>query len=77
MGKVRPFRKQVPDKIFAPAAPRLSRGRGRIGSDNVTNSGAPYNNSYCFVFRLSGGRLAEVTEYMDTELVTAALGAPA
>ena len=45
--------------------------------DNVTKAGAPYNNSYCFVFRLSGGRLAEVTEYMDTELVTAALGTPA
>ena len=44
--------------------------------DNVTKSGAPYNNSYCFVFRLAGGKLAEVTEYMDTELVTAALGNP-
>jgi hypothetical protein len=27
--------------------------------------------------RLAGGKLAEVTEYMDTELVTAALGDPA
>jgi ketosteroid isomerase-like protein len=43
---------------------------------NVTKTGAPYNNNYCFVFRLAGGKLAEVTEYMDTELVTAALGDP-
>jgi len=28
------------------------------------------------VFRLAGGKLADVTEYMDTELVTAALGEP-
>ena len=43
---------------------------------NTTKAGVPYNNTYCFVFRLAGGRLAEVTEYMDTELVTAALGDP-
>ncbi len=42
--------------------------------NNTTKAGKPYNNSYCFVFRLAGGKLKEVTEYMDTELVTAALG---
>lgn len=40
---------------------------------NKTKSGKPYNNRYCFVFRLSEGKLREVTEYMDTELVTACL----
>jgi uncharacterized protein len=40
---------------------------------NTTNAGKPYNNRYCFVFRLSGGKLKEVTEYLDTELVTATL----
>ncbi len=44
--------------------------------DNVTKSGAPYNNRYCFVFRLEGGKLKEVNEYMDTELVTEVLGDP-
>lgn len=43
---------------------------------NITKAGMPYNNSYCFVIRLAGGKLAELTEYMDTELVTAALGEP-
>jgi uncharacterized protein len=42
--------------------------------NNTTKAGKPYNNSYCFVFRLAGGKLKEVTEYIDTELVTAALG---
>jgi len=40
---------------------------------NTTTDGKPYNNRYCFVFRLSGGKLQEVTEYLDTELVTSAL----
>ena len=43
---------------------------------NTTKSGARYDNSYCFVFRLAEGKLAELTEYMDTELVTAVLGDP-
>ena len=43
---------------------------------NMTKSGLPYNNNYCFVFRLSDNRLKEVTEYFDTERVTAALGQP-
>jgi ketosteroid isomerase-like protein len=42
--------------------------------NNTTKTGKPYNNSYCFIFRISGGKLQEVTEYLDTELVTAALG---
>lgn len=42
--------------------------------NNVTEAGLPYNNSYCFVFRLSDGKLKEVTEYLDTELVTATFG---
>jgi ketosteroid isomerase-like protein len=44
---------------------------------NTTKEGVPYNNTYCFVFRLARGRVHEVTEYMDTELVTAALSEPA
>jgi hypothetical protein len=43
---------------------------------NVTKAGVPYNNSYCFVCRFADGKLVELTEYMDTELVTAALGDP-
>ena len=64
--------KMVPQRILADGDHVVVEARG----DNTTKSGVPYNNSYCFVFRLAGGKLAEVTEYMDTELVTAALGAP-
>jgi ketosteroid isomerase-like protein len=40
-----------------------------------TKSGRDYNNTYCIVYRLVGGLVQEVTEYCDTELVTAAFGA--
>jgi hypothetical protein len=42
--------------------------------NNTTKKGRPYNNTYCFVFRIAEGKVKELTEYMDTELVTAALG---
>ena len=41
-----------------------------------TKSGLRYDNTYCYVCRLADGRLRELTEYMDTELAKAALGAP-
>lgn len=44
------------------------------GLNNVTKAGTPYNNTYCFVFRLADGKVREVTEYMDTVLAVAALG---
>jgi hypothetical protein len=40
----------------------------------MTRSGRPYNNSYCYVCRMEHGYLKELTEYLDTELVTSALG---
>ena len=64
--------KMIPQRILADGDHVVVEARG----DNTTKSAAPYNNSYCFVFRLAAGKLAEVTEYMDTELVTAVLGAP-
>ena len=42
--------------------------------NNTTKTGKPYNNQYCFIFRLYDGKLKEVTEYLDTELVTSTLG---
>lgn len=44
---------------------------------NVTHrSGRPYQNTYCWVCRLEDGRLKELTEYMDTQLVADVLGVP-
>jgi ketosteroid isomerase-like protein len=43
--------------------------RGQV----TTRSGQPYNNTYCYVCRMADGRLKELTEYLDTELVTKVL----
>ena len=43
-----------------------SQGRSR------TRYGKDYNNTYCHVFRLADDQVVEVTEYLDTELVTEA-----
>lgn len=42
----------------------------------TTKSGNAYNNSYCYVCRLRGGKLVAVTEYMDTAMAAAVLGPP-
>jgi uncharacterized protein len=44
--------------------------------DVTTKSGRPYRNTYCYVCRLDGGRVRELTEYCDTELLTKALTPP-
>jgi len=46
--------------------------RGR----NSTVAGVRYHNQYCFVFRLADGRVRELTEYSDTQLIASALQAP-
>jgi ketosteroid isomerase-like protein len=40
----------------------------------TTKTGKPYNNTYCVVFRIANGKVHEIMEYLDTELVTAAFG---
>jgi uncharacterized protein len=41
---------------------------------NTTPDGRPYHNRYCWVCRFSNGKLRELREYMDTELVTKTFG---
>lgn len=59
----------IPDRFIADGDYVAVEAHG----SNKTKSGKPYNNRYCFVFRISEGKLREVTEYLDTELVTSAL----
>jgi hypothetical protein len=39
-------------------------------------TGKPYDNQYCFVYRLAAGRIVEVTEYLDTDLAGSTLVPP-
>src|SRR5947209_11344075 len=59
----------VAQRIIAEDPYVVVQARGQA----TTKAGAPYNNEYCFVYRMENGAIAEVTEYMDTELVTSAL----
>ncbi|MEH2512365.1 ketosteroid isomerase-like protein [Nitrobacteraceae bacterium AZCC 1564] len=42
--------------------------------DNVTNTGLRYDNDYCFVWRVEGGKIKSVREYCDSALVEKVLG---
>jgi hypothetical protein len=46
--------------------------QGRV----TTKSGQRYDQTYCYVCRVAGGKVRELTEYLDTELVSAALETP-
>jgi ketosteroid isomerase-like protein len=59
-------------RILADGDHVIVEAKGRA----TTKKGTAYNNEYCFIFRIADGKIAEVTEYLDTELATAALDAP-
>jgi ketosteroid isomerase-like protein len=83
-------KQEVVEKLFGPLTAALaSFGKTSVNnviadenyvavqstaSDRMTKTGKPYNNTYCIVYRISDGKIQEVTEYLDTELVTAAFG---
>ncbi|MCP1174390.1 nuclear transport factor 2 family protein [Ralstonia chuxiongensis] len=44
---------------------------------NTTRDGVAYNNQYCFVIHMQEGKMRELIEYFDTDLVNRVLGDPA
>jgi len=79
VGELFPALRQKMDRITTIAHRFIADGDHvavEARGSNTTRAGLPYCNTYCFVFRLTDGKLAEVTEYMDSELVTAVLGDP-
>jgi len=60
----------TPDNFIAEGTFVAMQARGKSMSKN----GKPYNNTYCQVFTILNGKVQEMTEYLDTELVTAAFG---
>lgn len=57
------------ERIIAEGPYVVVQARGQ----SMTTAGTPYNNEYCFIYRVENGQIKEVTEYLDTELVTSAL----
>ena len=82
-------KKELVEKLVGPLFSRLKTGIAST-VDNViaegdfvvvqvrgkaeTKEGRAYDNSYCHVFKMRGGKIAEVTEYFDTELTTSVFG---
>jgi hypothetical protein len=60
----------TPENLIADGDFVAMQARGKALSKN----GQRYDNTYCHVFRFANGKVQEVTEYLDTELVTAAFG---
>jgi len=60
----------TPENLIAEGDYVAMQARGK----STTKTGKSYNNTYCQVFRIANGKVQEVTEYLDTELVTAAFG---
>jgi uncharacterized protein len=60
----------TPENFIADGDFVAMQARGK----STTKSGKSYNNTYCQVFRIADGKVQEVTEYLDTELVTSAFG---
>lgn len=57
------------DRLVAEDDVVVLEARGQATS----KAGLPYENRYCIVFRITGGVLREITDYVDTELVTKTL----
>ena len=55
-----------------PAAEEFVVVEGR--GEAETKDGAPYNNTYCWVFRFRARKIIEANEYLDTELARHAFG---
>ena len=77
---MRPLFRQFADEYTARALRVIAEddvvvveARGQV----TTKLGKPYNQTYCYVFQLKDGRVRELTEYLDTELVNQALEMPA
>jgi uncharacterized protein len=60
------------DRFIAGGEHVVIQCRGHV----TTKSGMPYNNNYCYVCRLADGKLRELTEYCDTQLIATALAPP-
>jgi uncharacterized protein len=73
---MRPLFRQFADQYSARAIRIVAEddvvvveARGHV----MTKSGLPYDQTYCYVFRLSDGKVSELTEYLDTDLVNRVL----
>ncbi len=60
------------ERLIAEGEYVVMQARGQA----TAKTGRPYNNTYCIIARIVNGRIREMIDYIDTELITSALFAP-
>ena len=60
----------TPENFIADGDFVALQGHGKA----ATKAGGRYDNTYCWVYRFNDGKIASVTEYLDTELVRQVFG---
>lgn len=72
-GLLRPLAAQFTEEGYRSSANLLlaegDRVVAQVEGHATTTRGETYRQTYCFIFRIVGGRIAEVIEYCDTALV--------
>jgi ketosteroid isomerase-like protein len=59
------------DKVVAEGDYVVVQGHA---TGRVTQTGQQYNNTYCLVYEIVAGKIRQLIEYCDTELITRAFG---
>jgi ketosteroid isomerase-like protein len=60
----------TPENLIADGDFVAMQARGK----SLAKNGKRYDNTYCQIFRVTDGKVREITEYLDTELVTSVFG---
>jgi len=63
-------RRTIPLRFFADGDHVVVEAKG----DMLTKQGVRYDNDYCLIYRLAGGKIVEIREYQDSTLCERVLG---
>ena len=63
-------RRTIAHRFIADGDHVVVEARGEM----TTKAGRRYENEYCLIYRLEGGKIVEITEYNDSALCEAVLG---
>ena len=81
-------KQEITDKLLTPMAEKSDNFKFHINNlwgegdtvivegkgESTTFDGRSYNNDYCIVVKVGGGKVVAIREYLDTELVTEIFG---
>lgn len=74
---LRPLFNRFETEYRAKAVNLIAEGEfvvAEVRGDVMAKSWERYDNEYCFIFRFRDGKIAEITEYCDSDLIERVLG---